>query len=129
MGSATRLRYIGHWQVRGFGPWTVRESATGRFIGEIGFFDYRRDTVPDFAGIPEVGWVTAQWAHGRGFASEALAAMFAWGDRRPGFERTVAMITAENEPSVRLAQRFGYRPVLDVNYKGHTNLLFERVVK
>ncbi len=120
------LRYIGHWHTLGFGCWAVREAATGRFVGEIGYFDYRRDTVPDFAGTPEVGWVTNAWAHGQGFASEAVAAMLAWGDARGDFGRTVCMIDAGNVPSLRLAQRFAFRSLLEVSYKGHINLLLER---
>lgn len=121
------LRNIGHWQALGFGPWTVRESATGRFVGEIGFFDSRRMTEPDFAGPPEAGWMTNTWAHGQGYASEAVAAMLAWGDARPGFGRIVCMIDPGNDPSLRLAQRFGFRRISDLTYKGNANVLLERL--
>ena len=120
------LRYIGHWQALGFGCWAVRETSTGRFVGEIGFFDYRREIEPDFAGTPEGGWVTDRWAHGKGFASEAITAMLAWGDRRPDFSRTMAIINPGNVPSLRTAEKCGYRRLCDTRYKTHPIVLFER---
>jgi RimJ/RimL family protein N-acetyltransferase len=121
------LRYAGHWQMLGFGYWAVRETTTGKFIGEIGFADYQRDTEPSFAGTPEAGWVTAAWAHGKGYASEAVAAMLEWGDRRPDFRRTVCMIDPENTASIRLAEKFGYTPFAETDYKTHPVILFERL--
>src|ERR1700722_8551273 len=44
------LRYAGHWQLLGFGYWAVEEKATGDFIGEIGFADYKRDRQPPLKG-------------------------------------------------------------------------------
>jgi hypothetical protein len=37
------LRYRGHWSVLGFGYWVVEEKATGDFVGEVGFGDFKRD--------------------------------------------------------------------------------------
>jgi len=120
------LRYVGMWAVLGYGYWAVRETATGRFIGEIGFADYKRDTVPNFAGTPESGWVTAAWAHGQGFASEALGAMFGWSDAHLNAPRTICMINPDNIASVRLATKWGYHPFSESSYKGHPVTLFER---
>ena len=36
------LRYIGHWAALGFGYWLMEEKHTGRFVGEVGFADYKR---------------------------------------------------------------------------------------
>ena len=40
------LRYIGHWQALGFGYWVVETRDDGRFLGEVGFADHRRDIEP-----------------------------------------------------------------------------------
>src|SRR5215472_10752263 len=40
------LRYLGHWSHFGFGYWFVEEKATGSFIGEMGFADYKREIEP-----------------------------------------------------------------------------------
>src|SRR5271170_6882454 len=53
--SWTRLlRYVGHWALLGFGYWVAEENATGSFVGEIGFADYKRDLEPSLKGVPEV---------------------------------------------------------------------------
>src|SRR4030088_1463697 len=51
------LGYTGHWTLLGFGYWVVEEKATGTFLGEVGFADFKRDIEPSIAGIPEIGWV------------------------------------------------------------------------
>src|SRR4051812_27175804 len=58
------LRYVGHWSVLGYGFWIVRERSSGRFVGEVGFADFKRDLGGHALGdTPENGWVLAAWAH------------------------------------------------------------------
>ena len=66
------LRYVGHWAWLGFGYWVAEERATGELVGEIGFADHKRDLEPSLKGVPEIGWVLASHAHGRGYATEAI---------------------------------------------------------
>jgi RimJ/RimL family protein N-acetyltransferase len=120
------LRYLGHWALLGFGFWVVREKATGRFVGEVGFAELKRDLEPSFEGAPEAGWVLAPWAHGRGFATEAVQAVLAWGAAQLGAARTVCMIDRENLASIRVAQKCGYREFSRTEYKGTPVILFER---
>lgn len=120
------LRYIGHWQAVGYGNWAVRETATGRLVGEVGLMDSRRATVPSFEGTPEVGWALCGWARGQGFAREALDAVFAWVDAR--IPRTVCIIDPANAPSLRLAAKLGYRLMAEGRYRDAPTLVFERVV-
>jgi RimJ/RimL family protein N-acetyltransferase len=119
------LRYIGHWQAVGYGNWTIRETASGRLVGETGLMDSRRATVPVFEGTPEVGWALCSWAHGHGLAREALAAVLDWADAQ-GIARTVCIIDPANTPSLRLAARAGYRLVTRATYRDAPTLLFER---
>src|SRR5688500_3429452 len=60
------LTYLGHWDLMGYGYWAVEEKATGRFIGEVGFADFKRGLDPSIEGVPELGWVLAPHAHGKG---------------------------------------------------------------
>jgi RimJ/RimL family protein N-acetyltransferase len=107
--SWTRLlRYIGHWVALGFGYWTVRELDSGRFVGEVGFADYRREIEPGFDGAPEIGWALAPWAWGRGYAAEAVRTAQAWADVRFDGARTVCIISPENMASIAVAQKCGY---------------------
>jgi RimJ/RimL family protein N-acetyltransferase len=47
----------------GFGYWVAEEKETGKFVGEIGFADYKRNLEPSLKGVPEIGWVLAGHAH------------------------------------------------------------------
>jgi RimJ/RimL family protein N-acetyltransferase len=120
------LRHIGHWTLLGFGTWVVREKASGRFVGEVGFHDYRREIEPSFDGTPELGWVLDPRAHGRGYALEATSAALAWGTSRFGAARTVCIIRPENIRSIRLAEKLGYRSCAHTAYKSQPIILFER---
>jgi RimJ/RimL family protein N-acetyltransferase len=77
------LRYAGLWTLVGLGYWVARDRATGRFVGEGGLADFRRDLTPALGNAPEVGWVLAPWAHGRGLATEAVRARPRLGRRPP----------------------------------------------
>jgi RimJ/RimL family protein N-acetyltransferase len=120
------LRYTGHWSLMGFGYWMVRETATDRFVGEVGFAEHRRELIPSIAGIPEIGWVLTPSAHGQGFATEAVRAAVDWGDARFGRSRTVCLIHPDNGPSLRVAEKAGYRERVRTTYKDAPTILLER---
>ena len=120
------LRYAGHWTLLGFGYWAVRERGTGRFVGEVGLADYRREMTPAL-DAPEVGWVLAPWAHGRGLATESVEAALAWADAQAGSSsappalatgRTACAIAPENVASVRVAEKCGFRRTGSATYRG-----------
>ena len=123
---ARLLRYVGHWQLLGFGFWAVRERASGRFVGEVGLADFRRDICPAIDGSPEIGWVLAPWAQGNGFATEAARATLNWADRRFGPVRTACIIHPENSASLRVAYKCGYGEFARTTYKDSPVILFER---
>ena len=120
------LRYVGHWSVLGFGFWVLEDKESGRFVGEVGFADFKRDIEPSLEGAPEIGWVLAPWAHGRGLATEAVRAALGWGATGLPSKRTVCLISPENVASVRVAEKCGYREFRRTTYKGQPTLLFER---
>jgi len=120
------LRYVGHWVLLGFGYWVVEERDTGRFVGEVGFADYRRDLQPSLTGVPEVGWVLASHAHGRGYATEAVRRVTAWGDAHFGAIRTACIIDPGNLSSIRVAVKCGYREDQLTTYKGQPIMLLVR---
>ena len=120
------LRYVGHWALLGFGYWAIEEKQTGTFSGEVGFADYRRDITPSLAGIPEIGWVLAPHAHGRGFATEAVRAAVQWGDSRFSQKKTACIIAPENIPSIRVARKCGYRELQRTMYHGEPTLMYVR---
>ncbi|MGO8993634.1 MAG: GNAT family N-acetyltransferase [Polyangiaceae bacterium] len=119
-------RYVGHWALLGFGSWTVRDLATGRFVGDVGLFDFHRDVDPPYDGVPEAGWVLATWAHGKGLATEAVRAVLAWAETDLRTPRTVCMIDEGNARSIRVAAKCGYKEWRKTAYKGAPVTLFER---
>jgi RimJ/RimL family protein N-acetyltransferase len=120
------VRFAGNWALFGYGYWAVRETETGRFVGDIGFADRRRDIVPNLDDIPEIGWVLAPWAHGRGFATEAVLAAVQWGDAHLPDPRTVCLIDAANAASRHVAAKAGYREVCLGQMRGNPTLVLER---
>jgi RimJ/RimL family protein N-acetyltransferase len=121
------LRYAGHWQWLRFGYWAVEEKPSGVFIGEAGFADYKREIDPPIAGTPELGCVLAARAHGKGYATEALNAVIAWGDERFQKARTVCLVNPENLASLRVAEKCGYREYAQGRYKDRPTILLERL--
>ena len=120
------LSYLGHWSLMGFGYWAVEEKASQKFIGELGFADFHRDLQPSIRGLPEMGWALASHAHGKGYATEALQAAVAWGDANLGTDRSVCLISPENGPSLRVAEKLGYREIARTTKNGEAEILFER---
>src|SRR5258708_26581689 len=120
---ARLLRYAGLWSMLGFGYWAIEETATGRFVGELGFADFRRAVVPSL-DAPELGWVLATAAHGHGYATEAVGGVLAWADAR--FARTVCIIQPDNHASLRVAAKCGFAEQWRTAYKDHTTIVLAR---
>jgi RimJ/RimL family protein N-acetyltransferase len=122
------MRYAGHWALHGFGFWAIEEKATGAFAGELGFADFRREIEPPLGPAPEMGWALAARFHGRGYASEALAAALIWGRARFGPVRTVCIIAPDNPASIRTAEATGFRAYADTLHHDAPTRLFERML-
>jgi len=146
------MRYVGHWAWMGFGYWVLEEKFTGRFAGEVGFADWKRDIEPSIKGIPEAGWVLASRVRGMGYATEAVRAIIAWGDQRfcgesglkspqqkvLGIEnavhsaipltaaRMVCIIDTEHARSVRVAEKCGFRLLCKTRYHDEPIQIFTR---
>ncbi len=120
------LRYVGHWALLGYGFWAIEEKSSGQFVGEAGLGEFKRDLQPPLGATPECGWVLARWAHGNGFATEAVTAALQWGAAHLGTPRTVCLIHPENLASLRVAEKCGYREFQRTTFKGQPTLLFQR---
>lgn len=123
---ARLLRSRGLWPLFGFGYWAVRETATGRYVGEVGFADFHREISPSFFGLPEMGWVLASWCHGQSYGTEAVTAGLAWIDQTLAPPRVPCIIDPGNAPSLALARKTGFRLVTETAYKDAPILLLER---
>ena len=116
----------GLWVMLGYGYWSVERRDDGAWLGQIGFADFKRDMTPSIEGLPEMGWIFARAAHGQGYASEAAAAALAWADDTLGAPEIVAIISPENAPSIRVAEKAGFEERSEARYRDETILLFRR---
>jgi RimJ/RimL family protein N-acetyltransferase len=99
---------LGPWLLRAVG---LRETKT--MIGFIGFHtlpgaDYLKSYAP---GSVEFGYTIFPDYRGKGYASEAAKALMDWATREHAVSRFVVSISPTNEPSLRIAQKFGFRKV------------------
>jgi RimJ/RimL family protein N-acetyltransferase len=120
------LRHPGMWHMIGFGFWAIEERATGRFIGEAGFHDVKRDIEPPL-DAPEAGWSLAVEAHGRGLATEIVGCFLGWGEQHFGPVRTVCITDARNVASMAVARKCGFQETGRTVYEGDETVLFERL--
>ena len=111
-------RYVGHWQLLGFGTWAVTDKESGAIVGEVGLFDFRRDLGPKYAGDPEQGWLMSVTAQGKGYATEAARAALAWGESYFVPFNPFCIISPGNAPSLRVAEKIGYRETARTLFKG-----------
>lgn len=99
----TMCAYMGHWYLRGYGPWAVEERATGVFIGRAGLvrFEPWTDVEVAYALIPS--------AWGKGYASEVAARSLRYAHEVVGARGVASHILAGNAAAVRIAERLGAR--------------------
>jgi RimJ/RimL family protein N-acetyltransferase len=120
------LRYAGHWLWFSYGFWALEEKGSGALIGELGFADFQRGLQPSLDGIPEIGWILATAAHGKGYATEAVQAATQWADAHLTADCTACIVDPGNTASLRVAEKCGYREVTRTTYKGQPTILHER---
>lgn len=82
----------------------IEERGSGRLVGDVVLFLH---SVAHAAG--EVGWVLHPDVRGRGYATEAAAALLGLGFGELGLHRVVARLDPRNGASARLAARLGLR--------------------
>jgi RimJ/RimL family protein N-acetyltransferase len=120
------IRYVGHWEVLGYGFWSVVERESGALVGEVGFADFHREMTPSFGDTPEMGWILSGAVHGRGYATEAVAAALRWADENMRRPKVGCMINPENIPSLRVAEKVGFRETARTSYHDEPVIVFER---
>ena len=117
------LRYIGDKQVRnledarqyilngpvasyvrnGFGLYLVDLKESHTPIGMCGLL--KREELPD----PDIGFAFLPEFWGKGFAFEAAAVVLQDAGERLGIERVLAITSLDNEASIKLLERLGFR--------------------
>ena len=116
----------GLWTILGFGYWAVVARDDGRYLGQLGFADFKREMTPPIEGRPEIGWIFAPAAQGQGYATEAALAALAWADAVLKPAEIVAIIDADNASSIRVAEKCGFSENEPATYRGEPIILFRR---
>ena len=119
------LRYFGHWTALGFGFWLVEEKESLEFVGEVGFGNFKRDLRPALEGNAEVGWVISTAKQGKGYATEAVAAILLWGQQHFRSDEFACLIHPEHRASIRVATKCGFLPQGMADYKGKPAFIFK----
>jgi RimJ/RimL family protein N-acetyltransferase len=120
------LSWRGLWSMLGYGYWAVEEKDGGRYVGDIGFADFRRELDPSLGGMLEFGWILSSAVHGRGYASEAVTAATAWASAELPHMRAVCIIAPANLASIRVAEKAGFREWQRSTYHGEPTIVFAR---
>ncbi|MGL4235330.1 GNAT family N-acetyltransferase [Tabrizicola sp.] len=92
---------LGHWQLRGYGLWTLTLKDTPDAIGHVGFWN------PEGWLEREVGWSLYPGHEGNGFAFEAAMAARTYAYTDLGWGALISVIAPGNDRSVALAVRMG----------------------
>ena len=92
---------MGHWTLRGYGPFAVEEKATGIYCGHVGPW------FPEGWPEPEISWTIMEAAEGRGIAYEAALTSRAWAYETLGWTTAISLIDPDNTRSIALAERLG----------------------
>ena len=117
---------VGQWPLLGFGYWAVETKADGRMVGQAGLCDFERGLVPDMGGAPEMGWIFDRSVHGQGIAGEACRAVLDWADRSLSPGPIWSIISPDNLPSIRLAERLGFERSALSDYHGEPIVILQR---
>ncbi len=92
---------LGHWTLRGYGPWTLVERSSGLVLGRAGFWN------PEGWPGLEIGWVVRRSHWGRGLATEAAIACLDWLWTQTPVDHVISIIQPDNHRSIRVALKIG----------------------
>jgi RimJ/RimL family protein N-acetyltransferase len=104
---------LGQWELRGTGQLALEEMATGTFVGRAGSFLPARD---DWPGI-ELGWCLDPRHTGKGYATEAGAAVREYVFAHHAVDEIYSCILHENAASQAVARRLGFTPWEERTFK------------
>lgn len=94
---------MGHWEIRGFGFFSVEHKRTGAWLGRVGPW------YPEGWPAPEVGWLTSPDHLRKGYAAEAAKASIDYAFNALGWSEVIHVILRGNEGSIGVAEKVGSR--------------------
>jgi RimJ/RimL family protein N-acetyltransferase len=111
-------RMVGHWQLRGYGPYAVVESKAQIVIGAIGLW------YPNDWPEPEIKWALIRKHWGMGYASEAVRAVQRIAVIHFNGKAPISLIDRDNKPSIKLALSVGATFERQIPFRGLVSQLY-----
>ncbi len=103
--------YIGHWALRGFGPFALQAKHNDSFVGLCGPW------YPEGWIEPEITWALMLGHHGQGYATEAARRALNFAYQELGWPTAVSVIAVDNPASARVAERLGATVESSITYR------------
>ncbi|MEO6659948.1 MAG: GNAT family N-acetyltransferase [Burkholderiaceae bacterium] len=103
---------VGHWQLRGFGPYAVVEQASAAVVGTVGLW------FPNDWPEPEIKWALLRKAWGKGFAVEAAKAVQSVAIAHFG-RPPISLIGVQNLASIKVAKAVGATLGREILFRGN----------
>jgi RimJ/RimL family protein N-acetyltransferase len=100
---------VGHWYLRGYGPYVVEDSVSEAVLGIVGLW------YPIDWPAPEIKWLLIRRYWGKGFASEAA--------------RAVKLMAAEYLPNLSLISFIDYRNFASIQLAKAIGAEFEKEIE
>ncbi len=109
---------IGHWQVRGYGPYAVEQKSSGKVMGTVGFW------YPNDWPSPEIKWSLVRQYWGQGYAREAAKIVHAAGREYLPDIALISLIHVDNKASIGVALAIGANLESCVDYEGEPHGIY-----
>ena len=111
---------MGHWVMRGYGPWALEEKSSGDFCGIVGLYN------PEGWPEREITWAITEPKQRRGYAFEAAERAKAYARDELDWDTVASCIAAGNAGSIALAERMGARLHRRTSHERHGEMLVYR---
>jgi RimJ/RimL family protein N-acetyltransferase len=114
------VRDADHWKRHRWGPWLVRDTATGAAVGRVGL----KGTEVGGREEVEVAWMIAADRWGEGLATEIAAEAVRVAFAILALADLVAFTLVENAPSRRVMDHLGFAYERDIEHAGLPHVLY-----
>lgn len=119
----TMAAMIGHWQIRGYGPYALEDKGSGKVMGPVGLW------YPNDWPGPEIKWALSRPYWGCGFASEAARAVKKIAAQYMPGVSLISLIYPDNTPSINLAEALGATFEKEIAFRGQIAHIFRHSQK
>ena len=106
-------------QPGGWVQFSVEELATSLLVGDVGL-----SPADGESGVMKVGYTIAPASQGKGYATEAIAALVTYAFEKLDADVVRAYASAANAPSIRVAEKVGMKLIERMEYRDSDGVWF-----